>query len=82
MASHALFINALKSGLLGGLGIDVLPEEDNSNFHDKWTNNPIIKAKLEENLNISITPHLGGATLDSLEFAAEAVFEELCELAK
>lgn len=74
-------VNALRSGLLGGLGIDVLPEEDNSNFHNKWTNNPIIKAMLEENLNISITPHLGGATLDSLESAAEAVFEELCELA-
>ena len=73
-------VKALESGSLGGLGIDVLPEEDNSNFYVKWANNPIVKAKLEGNLNISITPHLGGATLDTLEIAAEAVFEELCEL--
>jgi len=73
-------VKALESGSLGGLGIDVLPEEDNSNFYAKWANNPIVKAKLEGNLNISITPHLGGATLDTLEIAAEAVFEELCEL--
>jgi D-3-phosphoglycerate dehydrogenase len=73
-------IKALDSGALGGLGIDVLPEEDNVNFENEWRNNPIIKAKLESNLNISITPHLGGATIDSLEIAAEAVFEEMCDL--
>jgi D-3-phosphoglycerate dehydrogenase len=73
-------VKALKSGSLGGLGIDVLTEEDDYNFYAKWTDNPIVKAKLEGNLNISITPHLGGATLDTLEIAAEAVFEELCEL--
>jgi lactate dehydrogenase-like 2-hydroxyacid dehydrogenase len=71
-------IQALKSGALGGLGIDVLPEEDEVNFKQEWRNNPIVKAKLESNLNISITPHIGGATIDSLEFAAKAVFEEMC----
>ena len=72
-------VSALKTGLLGGLGIDVLPEEDDSNFHQNWRINPIIKGKIESNLNISITPHIGGATSDSLEIAAEAVFRELCE---
>jgi lactate dehydrogenase-like 2-hydroxyacid dehydrogenase len=72
-------IQALESGALGGLGIDVLPEEDNVNFKDEWRNNPIVKAKLVSNLNISITPHIGGATIDSLEIAAKAVFEEMCD---
>ena len=71
-------IKALESGTLGGLGIDVLPEEDEVNFNQEWRNNPIVKAKLESNLNISITPHIGGATFDSLEIAAKAVFEEMC----
>ena len=71
-------VKALESGALGGLGIDVLPEEDVFNFKQEWRNNPIVKAKLESNLNISITPHIGGATIDSLEFAAKAVFEEMC----
>lgn len=71
-------VKALESGALGGLGIDVLPEEDEVNFKQEWINNPIVKAKLESNLNISITPHIGGATIDSLEFAAKAVFEEMC----
>jgi len=73
-------IQALESGALGGLGIDVLPEEDDINFKDKWRNNPIVKAKLESNLNISITPHIGGATIDSLEIAANSVFEEMCDM--
>jgi D-3-phosphoglycerate dehydrogenase len=71
-------IQALESGALSGLGIDVLPEEDKVNFKDEWKNNPIVKAKLESNLNISITPHIGGATIDSLEIAAKTVFEEMC----
>lgn len=71
-------VKALESGALGGLGIDVLPEEDEVNFKQGWRNNPIVKAKLESNLNISITPHIGGATIDSLECAAKAVFEEMC----
>lgn len=71
-------VKALESGALGGLGIDVLPEEDEVNFKQEWRNNPIVKAKLESDLNISITPHIGGATIDSLEFAAKAVFEEMC----
>jgi len=71
-------VKSLESGALGGLGIDVLPEEDEVSFEQEWRNNPIVKAKLESNLNISITPHIGGATIDSLEFAAKAVFEEMC----
>jgi D-3-phosphoglycerate dehydrogenase len=73
-------VKALESGALGGLGIDVLPEEDIGNFKGEWKSNPIITAKLNSNLNISITPHLGGATMDSLEIAAKAVFEEMCDL--
>lgn len=71
-------VNALESGLLGGLGVDVLPEEEVSFSSHSLFNNPIIRAKLDTDLNISITPHIGGATIDSLKIAAEAVFQELC----
>ncbi len=70
-------VSALESGLLGGLGVDVLPEEEVSFSSYSLFNNPIIRAKLNTDLNISITPHIGGATIDSLEIAAQAVFEEL-----
>jgi D-3-phosphoglycerate dehydrogenase len=70
-------VSALESGLLGGLGVDVLPEEEVSFSSHSLFNNPIIRAKLNTDLNISITPHIGGATIDSLEIAAQAVFEEL-----
>lgn len=70
-------VSALESGLLGGLGVDVLPEEEVSFSSLSLFNNPIIRAKLNTDLNISITPHIGGATIDSLKIAAEAVFQEL-----
>lgn len=70
-------VSALESGLLGGLGVDVLPEEEVSFSSHSLFNNPIIRAKLNSDLNISITPHIGGATIDSLKIAAQAVFEEL-----
>jgi lactate dehydrogenase-like 2-hydroxyacid dehydrogenase len=70
-------VNALESGLLGGLGVDVLPEEEITFSHHRLFDNPIISAKINTDLNISITPHIGGATIDSLKIAAQAVFEEL-----
>jgi D-3-phosphoglycerate dehydrogenase len=70
-------VKALESGLLGGLGVDVLPEEEVSFSHHSLFDNPIIRAKTNTDFNISVTPHIGGATIDSLKIAAKAVFEEL-----
>lgn len=70
-------VNALENGLLGGLGIDVLPEEEISLSNQSLFDNPIIKAKKNTKLNISVTPHIGGATIDSLKIAGQAVFQKL-----
>jgi len=73
-------IEALKIGKLKGLGIDVLIDEDKNNKSKNWVaENLIVKTKKESNLNISITPHIGGATVDSLTIAAEAIFNELLQ---
>jgi len=72
-------VNALESGLLGGLGVDVLPEEEISFSDQSLFDNPIIKAKKNTKYNISVTPHIGGATIDSLKIAAQAVFQKLYE---
>jgi len=70
-------VDFLENGTLGGLGVDVLPEEEVSSSHNSLFDNPIIKAKIYTDLNISITPHIGGATIDSLQIAAQAVFGAL-----
>ena len=73
-------IEALKIGKLKGLGIDVLIDEDRNDKSKNWVvENLIVKTKKESNLNISITPHIGGATIDSLTVAAEAIFNELLQ---
>ncbi len=53
---------ALKSGDVSGAALDVLEEEYNGSIK----NSPLIEyAKLHENL--IITPHIGGATIDSMD---------------
>lgn len=59
---------ALKSGHLGGVALDVI--EDEFNMHD-FEKNPLIEYAREHD-NILITPHLGGATVESM--AAAEVF--------
>ena len=58
-------IAALKSGALGGAGLDVFVEEPTP--VDRWKDVP----------NTTLTPHLGGATRDALYEGSQNVLENL-----
>lgn len=69
---------ALEANILGGLGVDVLRAEEVQNKDSNWTKkNLIINKKINSNLNISITPHVGGATRETLEKSTELVLGQL-----
>jgi len=58
-------IAALKSGALGGAGLDVFVEEPTP--VDRWKDVP----------NTTLTPHLGGATREALYEGSQNVLENL-----
>jgi D-3-phosphoglycerate dehydrogenase len=71
-------IVALEVNILGGLGVDVLQAEEVQNKDSNWTKkNLIINKKINSNLNISITPHVGGATRETLEISTKLVLGQL-----
>ena len=67
---EASLFNALKRGVLSGLGLDVLKEDFNANK---------IKYLMRENidLNILFTPHIGGCTQNEMKITEEIVVENL-----
>lgn len=60
-------LHLLKSGHLAGAALDVLPGEQDP--HDAERNNLIEYARLYENL--LVTPHIGGATYESMAMTEE-----------
>lgn len=69
-------IHALEMGKLSGYGTDVLNGETSGD--ENWLqDNPIWVGKTKLNLNISLTPHIGGATQDSLEKVETDVINQL-----
>ena len=70
--------NALRSSVLAGYGTDVLVGEEIREEDTNWlAKNKIYKAMIEEKLNISITPHIGGATNETMLTASQLVLERL-----
>jgi len=64
---EAALMNSLLSGHLAGAGIDVISDERKASL----TSSPLIQyARIHENL--IITPHIGGATYESM--AATEIF--------
>lgn len=57
-------LDSLESGKLGGAALDVIAEEDDSKDEAK-RHSPLI-AYAREHPNLLITPHIGGATMDSM----------------
>lgn len=71
-------LDALEQKLLGGLGLDVLQDEEVQNNEKLWVkNNLIINKKINSDLNISITPHIGGATKETLTISTHLVLDQL-----
>jgi len=67
-------VEALKTGKLYGVGTDVLVGENAENFTS--TDSPLVKAALQ-NLNVVITPHIGGWAKDAVSTTRSLVVDEL-----
>ena len=63
----------LRSGVLSGVATDVLSGELNG----RWEDSPLING-LREGLNVLITPHIAGATFESMHMTEDFVVEEFC----
>jgi len=63
-------VRALENGKLQGYGTDVLINEQNFIDSSILKNNIIWHAKYQKKLPITITPHIGGATTDSMNLAS------------
>ncbi len=78
VSEEALF-HALEKGLVSGAAVDVLSREAESD--NPLKNSPLVKyAKGHDNL--IITPHLGGATFESMERTGIFIAEKVGSLAK
>ena len=66
-------VNALKKGKISGLATDVLTDEIDPEKREK---SPLL-AFARENETVIITPHIAGATLDSMHITEEFVVGEL-----
>jgi glyoxylate reductase len=53
VVNEAALVNALKTGIIGGAGLDV------------YENEPVLAKGLKELDNVVLTPHLGSATIDA-----------------
>ncbi len=62
MLESKALLEALKTGHLGGAALDVLPDEAGRN---PTLNNPLVEYA-RKNSNLIITPHIGGATVESM----------------
>jgi lactate dehydrogenase-like 2-hydroxyacid dehydrogenase len=55
----------MQNGRIGGYGCDVLTNESQEQIG--WLeSNPLWKGRKNDKMNITLTPHIGGATEDSL----------------
>jgi D-3-phosphoglycerate dehydrogenase len=58
-------VEAMQNGRIGGYGCDVLTNESQEQIG--WLeSNPLWKGRKNDKMNITLTPHIGGATEDSL----------------
>ena len=77
LVDEAAMLDALQNGRLAGAAIDVMDNEDPRGAH--LENNPLIEyAKSHENL--IITPHIGGATKESMVMTEDAIALEVLNI--
>ena len=68
---------AIESGQLLGVAVDVLEDEE----HGDISNGPLLAAA-RAGRNVLITPHIGGATLESIALTETALIEHFLEVLK
>ena len=61
LVDETALLEALRSGVLAGAALDVLTDEMSSGMADS----PLVRYA-RENANLLITPHIGGATVESM----------------
>ncbi|MBT7545016.1 MAG: hypothetical protein HN612_06700 [Kordiimonadaceae bacterium] len=59
LVDELYLLQAIKEGQLAGVAVDVIENENTNNRLEEWTS-------LANNGNIIVTPHIGGATIDSM----------------
>jgi len=71
-------VESLRSGTLHGYAADVLHGEEYTHEAVEWLESSLIyKAFVEEELNISLSPHIGGATTFTMSLASRTIMKEL-----
>jgi phosphoglycerate dehydrogenase-like enzyme len=70
-------VESLEKGKLRGFGADVLTNEQVFSHNKNLRNNIIWQAKYSKNLPITITPHIGGATTDSMNLSSVMTLIEM-----
>ena len=74
LVDEVSIVEALKTGKLYGVGTDVLVGENAENF--SANDSPLVKAALQ-NLNVVVTPHIGGWAKDAVSTTRSLVVDEL-----
>ncbi|WP_051294939.1 NAD(P)-dependent oxidoreductase [Maridesulfovibrio bastinii] len=74
LINEQALLDGLNSGKLGGAALDVLAEE----IHDGSKNSPLLSYAIKHD-NLIITPHIGGATLDSMHNTEEFMVKKLID---
>ena len=77
VVDEAALAEAVRRGLLLGVAVDVLAGEE----HGEVSESPLLEAA-REGRNILITPHIGGATLESIAHTETALIERFLEVLK
>ena len=77
VVDEAALAEAVRRGQLLGVAVDVLAGEE----HGEVSNSPLLAAA-REGCNVLITPHIGGATLESIARTETALVERFLEVLK
>ncbi len=68
-------LDALENNILKGVVLDVLSDEANNS--PAWPKDNVVWQKISSNPNILVTPHIGGATHESMESTEQFMADKL-----
>jgi D-3-phosphoglycerate dehydrogenase len=77
LVDEAALLDALKTNHLAGAALDVIAKE----FTEDPTSNPLVEYAIRHE-NLLITPHIGGATVESLHKSSVFIAKTICDMFK